>query len=89
MTTETPLTCYLCGRTSDEWMTVDMLGLFEDQRAASEHFEEKHGTEPESYLFVCLDCEDEKPHHARNGRLWWIDRVVERVDSPTVVPCPP
>jgi hypothetical protein len=28
MTTETPLTCYVCGET-DDWMTVDMIGLFE------------------------------------------------------------
>ena len=68
MTTETPLTCYICGRTSGEWMTVDMIGLFEDQDAARERFAEKHGTEPESYLFVCPDCDDENPHYARNCR---------------------
>lgn len=27
MTTETPLTCYICGRTSDEWITVDMMRM--------------------------------------------------------------
>jgi len=67
MTTETPLTCYICGRTSDEWMTVDMIGLFENQEAASERFEKKHDKEPESYLFVCPECEDENPHHAENS----------------------
>jgi len=67
MTTETPLTCYICGRTGDDWMTVDMIGLFEDQEAARERFKEKHDKEPESYLFVCPDCEDENPHHAENS----------------------
>lgn len=68
MTTETPLTCYICGRTSEDWMTVDMIGLFKDQHAAQKRFEEKHGKEPESYLFVCGDCEDANPHHAANSR---------------------
>ena len=67
MTTETPLTCYLCGQTSDDWITVDMIGLFEDQEEASERFKEKHGTEPESYLFVCPTCEDENSYHAENS----------------------
>ena len=47
-------------------MTVDMIGLFEDQEAARERFKEKHDTEPESYLFVCPECGDENPHHAEN-----------------------
>jgi len=67
MTTETPLTCYLCGQTSDDWITVDMIGLFEDQEGASERFKEKHGAEPESYLFVCPACEDENSYHAENS----------------------
>jgi len=66
MTTETPLTCYICGKT-DDWMTVDMIGLFKDQQATKERFKEKHETEPESYLFVCPDCEDENPYHAENS----------------------
>ena len=67
MTTETPLTCYICGQTNDDWMTVDMIGLFKDQEAACERFKKKHDTEPESYLFVCLAFEDENPHHAENS----------------------
>jgi len=67
MTTETPLTCYLCGTTSDDWITVDMKGLFEDQKAARDRFIEKHGEEPESYLFVCDECEENNPYHARNS----------------------
>lgn len=67
MTTETPLTCYICGRT-DDWMTVDMIGLFEDQNAAAERFREKHDETPESYLFVCPGCDDENPYHAGNAR---------------------
>lgn len=67
MTTETPLTCYICGRT-DDWMTVDMIGLFKDQEAARDRFREKHGNDPESYLFVCPDCEDDNPYHAENCR---------------------
>jgi len=48
-------------------MTVDMIGLFEDQEAARERFKEKHDKEPESYLFVCQNCEKENPHHAENS----------------------
>jgi len=66
MTTETPLTCYICGET-DDWMTVDMIGLFEDQQAAGERFREKHGEEPESYLFVCPECREDNRHHAENS----------------------
>ncbi|ERH04607.1 MAG: hypothetical protein J07HR59_01743 [Halorubrum sp. J07HR59] len=47
-------------------MTVDMIGLFEDQEAARERFKQKHGEESQSYLFVCPDCEDEHPSHADN-----------------------
>jgi hypothetical protein len=68
MTTETPLTCYICGRTSDDWITVDMKGILKDRDAARERFVEKHGEEPESYLFVCPDCEKENPHHAENTK---------------------
>jgi hypothetical protein len=48
-------------------MTVDMIGLFEDQEAARERFKQTYETEPESYLFVCPDCEDDNPHHAQNS----------------------
>jgi hypothetical protein len=67
MKTETPLTYYICGETSDDWITVDMMGLFEDQAAARKRFEEKHRKEPGSYLFVCDECEENNPHHARNS----------------------
>ncbi len=49
-------------------MTVDMIGLFKDQEAARDRFEEKHGEEPENYLFVCPDCDEESPYHAENSR---------------------
>ncbi len=62
LTTETPLTCYICGETSEEWIAVDMIRLFRDQAAARDRFEEKHGREPESDLFVCPDCEAENPY---------------------------
>ncbi|MFC6992434.1 hypothetical protein ACFQH3_12160 [Haladaptatus sp. GCM10025707] len=67
MTVDSPLTCYICGETSDR-ATVDLIGCFKDQDAASERFEEKHGREPESYLDVCSSCQDENPNHARNAR---------------------
>jgi hypothetical protein len=67
MTTETPLTCYICGQTSDDWITVDMIGLFKDQEAARERFREKHEKKPQSYLFVCPECEDKNPYHAENA----------------------
>ena len=47
---------------------MDIIGLFKNQEAAGKRFEEKHGKEPESYLFVCSDCNDEHPHHARSSR---------------------
>lgn len=65
MTVDTPLTCYICGKT-DDWKTVDLIGCFEDRQAAGKRFEEKHGTPPDSYLFVCPQCQDEKPNHAAN-----------------------
>lgn len=68
MTTECPLTCYICGKTSSDWITVDMIGLFKEQESAGKRFEEKHNKEPESYLFVCSDCEDKNPFHAQNAR---------------------
>ncbi|AOW79894.1 hypothetical protein HTSR_0703 [Halodesulfurarchaeum formicicum] len=43
-----------------------MIGCFEDRQTAGERFEEKHGKEPDSYLFVCPECKEENPHHAEN-----------------------
>jgi len=65
MTVDTPLTCYICGETED-WVTVDLIGCFEDRQSASERFEEKHGRKPESFLFVCPDCRKENPNRAEN-----------------------
>lgn len=45
-----------------------MIGLFKEQESAGERFEEKHNKEPESYLFVCSDCEDKNPFHAQNAK---------------------
>jgi len=56
MTVDTPLTCYVCGVTSDEFVTVDLLGCLRNQEAAAKRFVEKFGREPEGYLFVCDDC---------------------------------
>jgi hypothetical protein len=49
-------------------VTVDTIGLFADQAAAASRFEEKHGRAPESYPFVCPDCESVPPYHAANSR---------------------
>jgi hypothetical protein len=67
MTTETPLTCYIRGRT-DDWVTVDMIGLFEDQAATADRFEETRGRAPESYPFVCPGCEPEPLNNVANSR---------------------
>ncbi len=66
MTTDCPLTCYICGETPEGAMTVDMVGCLKDQEAAGERFEEKHGEQHEGYLFICNDCRDENPAYARN-----------------------
>lgn len=65
MTVDAPLTGYICGETKDE-KTVDMIGCLHDQDAARERFEEKHGKEPDSYLYVCDDCRDDNPNYAEN-----------------------
>ena len=67
MTVDTPLTCYICGETTDR-STVDLIGCFKEQEAAGLRFKEKHGRVPESYLDVCPSCEEENPHHAQNAR---------------------
>ena len=67
MTTETPLTRYIYGRTSDDRITVDMIGLVEDQETARERFKEQHDKVPASHLFVYPDCEDVSPYHAENS----------------------
>lgn len=66
MTVDTPLTCYICGETSDR-QTVDLIGCFQDQEDAEERFEEKHGSSAEGYIDICPDCRDENPHHAKNA----------------------
>jgi len=42
-----------------------MIGLFKDQEAARERFREKHEKKPQSYLFVCPECEDKNSYHDR------------------------
>ena len=66
MTTETPLTCYICGELNDDVYTVDQVGLLADSESATERFEEKFGRKPEGYLHICAECEEKHPHHARN-----------------------
>ena len=68
MTVDCPLTCYICGQTDSDWMTVDLMGTFVDSETASERFKEKHGEPPESFLFICPGCEEKNPHHAKNTR---------------------
>lgn len=67
MTVDAPLTCYICGETSDR-ATVDLIGCFKDQEAARERFVEKHDEEPGGYLDICPTCNREHPNHARNAR---------------------
>ena len=62
-----PLTCYICGETTDR-VAVDKRGCLEDQQAAIERFKDKHGHRPEALLDVCPSCHDEEPHHTRNTK---------------------
>lgn len=65
MTVDTPLSCYICGETSDR-ATVDMLGCLKDQAAARERYIEKHGRNPQGFIDICPDCQDSNPNHAHN-----------------------
>ena len=66
MTVDTPLTCYICGETSDR-ATVDLIGCFKDMQDAKERFIEKHGHENEGYLDIYPDCQKKNPNHAENA----------------------
>ncbi len=55
MTVDCPLTCYICGETTDN-ATVDMIGCLENQADATVRFREKFNREPDSYLWVCEVC---------------------------------
>ena len=66
MTIDTPLTCYICGKTSDEFMTVDMLGCLKNQEAAEKRFVEKFNFKPDGYLFICSECREKNRTYARN-----------------------
>jgi len=65
MTVDCPLTCYMCGKTKDEWMTVDLIGTLKNSTEAEKRFEEKHGCIPDSFLFICSDCHKNNPIHAK------------------------
>ena len=66
MTVDCPLTCYICGKTRDEWVTIDLIGCFEDQEMAEKRFREKFGRNPDSYLFVCRNCYKKNKAYAKN-----------------------
>lgn len=66
LTIDTPLTCYVCGITSDEFVTVDLIGCLKNQEAASKRFVEKFGRDPEGYLFVCSDCAHKNRSYTKN-----------------------
>lgn len=66
MTVDTPLTCYMCGRTREEWVTVDLIGCLKDQESAEERFREKFEMAPSGFLFVCPDCRKQNPKYAKN-----------------------
>lgn len=65
MSIDTPLTCYVCGVTSDEFVTVDLIGCLKDN-LAHKRFRAKFGREPESYLFICGECRKKNKVYARN-----------------------
>jgi protein-arginine kinase activator protein McsA len=55
VTIDTPLTCYMCGVTSDEFVTVDLLGCLRVQEAATKRFVEKFvGSQRVTSLFVMI-----------------------------------
>lgn len=65
MTVDCPLTCYVCGRTRNEWMTVDLIGCLKKQEEADKKFEEKFGRCADSFLFVCHECRAKNRVHAK------------------------
>lgn len=65
MTVDRPLTCYVCGVTSDEFVTVDRIGCLKSG-LADKRFFEKFGREPESYLFICDKCKKKNKSYAKN-----------------------
>jgi len=79
MTVDTPLTCYVCGVTSDEFVTVDLLGCLRDQEGAAKRFIEKFGREPKAYLFVCGDCRKKNRVYVNDPRInswaFWLNFV--------------
>lgn len=51
-----PLTCYICGATSNKRYTYGMYGCLKDQFSAIDRFREKHSKEPESIIDICPKC---------------------------------
>jgi len=69
MSTDLPLTCYICGEV--DWDgTMDMIGCLKKQDKASERFFEKYGHYPNGYLHICYNCYKNKKEVA--------DRVIEK-----------
>ena len=66
MTIDCPLTCYVCGVTSEKFITVDMIGCLKHQEAAEKRFIEKFGVKPEPFLFVCNDWTKKNKRYAVN-----------------------
>lgn len=66
MTIDCPLTCYVCGETREDAMTVDMIGCLEDQKSSAERFQEKFDKQPDGYLDICSDCRDDNPAYVKN-----------------------
>jgi len=65
MAIDSPLTCYICGETTNR-KTVDLLGCLKDQKAAEERYKEKFGKKAPGFIDICPDCLKNKPAYAKN-----------------------
>ncbi len=53
---DSPLTCYICGETSDKRCTYGRYGCLKNQKEAAIRFEEKHNKKPQHLLDICPSC---------------------------------
>ena len=64
MTIDTPLICYICGKTSDR-ATIDLLGCLKEQEKASKRFQEKFNRRAKGYIDICPKCRKNNRSYAK------------------------
>lgn len=68
MSIDTPLTCYICGKTSDR-ATVDLIGCLKDQEKANKRFKEKFNRDADGYIDICPKCRKNNSSYAKNVEI--------------------